>query len=383
MATEKEVIQAQHEQIKKYEALIKEMLAGPKLPGIVTAGPDGGLYRVEAESGGSSFIPLSPEQSGIVLKKGDHIMFTKEAIFKQVPELLEVKKDPPKFTFVDWSEIGGMKSQIEQIRDIVESPFKHAKIYKEFGQTPVKGILLHGAPGVGKTMIAKAIASYILKRLDTPQEDSFIYMKGGEVLSPLVGVAEMKIRETFDACRRHYDKYGVRSVLFIDEAEAILNPRGSRHSSDVDQTIVPAFLAEMDGFSENGPFIILATNYLERIDPAVQREGRIDIKIKLKRPTVDDAVEIFKIYLNKKKLAHGAHDLACHAAKCLYESPEIRRSISGAMIASLVNSAGAAAIKRKIAHTNSKLGILPEDLDLIITNIIEQYESESELSNHV
>ena len=156
-----------------------------------------------------------------------------------------------------------------------------------------------------------------------------------------------------------------RSVIFIDEAEAILPRRGSRFSSDVDTTIVPTFLSEMDGFEENATFIILATNFLSQLDEAVIRPGRIDLAVEISRPTEEDAEDIFDIYLSATKTQEKSRDLAKKAAKAMMESG--RSDISGALVKNLVDKAAAIAIKREVEDKEAKKGITFEDIQTALT----------------
>ena len=149
-------------------------------------------------------------------------------------------------------------------------------------------------------MIAKAIASQIIKASGGDHE-AFQYVKGAELLSKWVGEAEARIANMFRKSRDYSKRTGNRAIIFMDEAEAMLGTRGSRKSSDVDTTIVPTFLAEMDGFDENGPFILLATNLPNALDEAVTREGRIDSKIPVMRPDYDDVIEILYEKYNERR----------------------------------------------------------------------------------
>jgi proteasome-associated ATPase len=214
-------------------------------------------------------------------------------------------------------------------------------------------------------MIAKAIASVFLEGQKL-NKDSFIYLKGGEMLSPYVGVAEQNIKSIFDKARDNFKNNGQKSVIFIDEAEAILPARGSRRSSDVETTIVPTFLSEMDGFEENSTFIILATNYLEQLDPAVIRPGRIDLQIEISRPNYNEILEIADIYFRKVKRASNISTLSSCLADELIKT---NLPISGALIKNIIEKSSINAIKREIAK-EGKEGVSCEDVALAIKSMM-------------
>ena len=220
------------------------------------------------------------------------------------------------------------------------------------------GLLLYGPPGCGKTLIAKAIASTILKEINV-DADAFVYIKGAELLNMYVGATEERIINIFKNCRNYTKKTGKRSIIFIDEAEAILPARGSRQSSDVDKTIVPTFLSELDGFEGDNPFLMLSSNLPDSIDKAVLREGRIDLKIEIARPTESDSVDIFEIHLKKVKLVGEIKDLCVQSAKYLFEK---QKEISGAKIATCVKMATHHAVNRYINDKNSEKGVTFVDI---------------------
>ena len=345
------------EKIEGYEGLLDELMKKRvKKEGKILVGPHKGYYRVQTgieEIIAKSFIGR--------LKGGDSVIIVDGSIIELLPDgLVQIEEESVEFQKIKWSDIGGMKSQIEAIQKKVEYPITHKELFKEFGLQPSKGILLYGPPGCGKTMVAKAIASTLLSNNVTKQ--SFVYIKGGELLSKFVGESEQKIKRIFDAARATFKKTGQRPIIFVDEAEAILPPRGSRVSSDVDTTIVPTFLSEMDGFEGNNPFIILATNFKERIDDAIQRPGRIDLKIYIGRPSQQDCVEIFKIHLSRTKVLGSTTKLANEATDYLFTIEKLVEQVSGALIETIVNLATENAIVRKINDRKVQTGVTIEDI---------------------
>ncbi|GAA4472732.1 proteasome ATPase [Enteractinococcus fodinae] len=205
-------------------------------------------------------------------------------------------EEVPDATFDD---IGGLGKQIEQIRDSVELPFLHPELYYEHNLEPPKGILLYGPPGTGKTLIAKAVAQSLAERADGVDHSYFLNIKGPELLNKYVGETERHIRTIFSRARdMASDGYPV--VIFFDEMESLFRTRGSGTSSDVETTIVPQLLAEIDGVEALQNVIVIgASNREDMIDPAILRPGRLDVKIRVDRPDATGAEEIFGIYLTK------------------------------------------------------------------------------------
>lgn len=358
MSKGNEAIEALEARIAEYEAILQEALGSAHHIAKVKSGPhteDGKKYYRVASSGGSEMMVIS--SFGEEIPKDSEVVVTDTVISRILPKKLATIKEVPEFQRIDWGEVGGLRSQIDEIRKHIEGPLTYGKLFKEFGIQPSKGALLYGPPGCGKTLISRVIASKIIDP-KKGNEDSFVYIKGPEILSPYVGATESKIRKIFDDCRKNSKKSGSRSVIFIDEAEALLSRRGSGISSDVNRTIVPQFLSEMDGFDEDSPFVLLSTNIPEMLDPAIIREGRIDIKIEIKRPTQEDAEEIFGIHLKKVKLSDKIEDLCKSGAGHLYTKGH---PISGSMIKTIVNVSAQNALYRHIENKGKK-GIILEDL---------------------
>lgn len=353
------------ERLEEYEQFLKKVMEGPFLSGTLSSEANSGMFRVYLDEGKEIILAFHPEVEKNTLKKGARVLCNQHMIIQVLPSELEKAQEEVNFDFIDWAQIAGVKSQVSQIQEAVNAPIMYGKFYKEYGLTPCKGILLYGPPGCGKTLIAKAIASAFLKGKKL-SKDSFIYMKGGEMLSPYVGAAENNIKSVFVRARKNYAKNGTKSVIFIDEAEALLPARGSRRSSDVDTTIVPTFLSEMDGFEDNSTFIILATNYPNQLDSAVIRPGRIDLKIEIGRPNKEDAIDIFNLYLSKTKCNKRICDLSLSAAEHLFNS-EKASSVSGALIKSIVDKACLCAIRRAVKGTNN--GVTEEDIIVAINDL--------------
>jgi proteasome-associated ATPase len=215
---------------------------------------------------------------------------------------------------IQYEDIGGLADQIDAIRDAVELPFLHPDLFAEHQLKPPKGILLYGPPGCGKTLIAKAVANSLAKKVAerTGREEGksyFLNIKGPELLNKYVGETERHIRLVFQRAREKASE-GTPVIVFFDEMDSLFRTRGSGVSSDVENTIVPQLLSEIDGVeSLENVIVIGASNREDMIDPAILRPGRLDVKIKIERPDAEAARDIFSKYLVSSLPLH-AEDLA-------------------------------------------------------------------------
>jgi proteasome-associated ATPase len=239
-----------------------------------------------------------------VLRGGDALLLEPRSgyVYERIPkaevEELVLEEVPD----ISYHDIGGLGPQIEQIRDAVELPYLHADLFKEHELRPPKGVLLYGPPGCGKTLIAKAVANSLAKkvaeRTGTEQGKSFfLNIKGPELLNKYVGETERHIRLVFQRAREKASE-GMPVIVFFDEMDSIFRTRGSGVSSDVENTIVPQLLSEIDGVEGLENVIVIgASNREDMIDPAILRPGRLDVKIKIERPDAEAARDIFSKYL--------------------------------------------------------------------------------------
>jgi proteasome-associated ATPase len=280
---------------------------------------------------------------------------------------------------VPWESVGGCEEAKDALVDLVELPFAHPEVYKFYNKQIPKGGLLYGPPGCGKTLLGKASYTSLAKRFGKKAMASgWIYVKGPELLNMWLGNTEENIRELFHRGRKHYRDTGFPAVMFIDEAEAILGVRGAHVGSDFERTAVPMFLSEMDGLEASHVIVLLATNRPEMLDPAVIRHGRCDRHIKVPRPNVNTAAEIFKIHLRGVPLFDTDADTVAAVTTAelfskqfvLYRILEtislnghkhqkqhtfcLKDAINGAMIAGVVEQAVSDALKRDLARGSKK-----------------------------
>ena len=242
----------------------------------------------------------------MTLRGGDSLLLEPRSgyVYERIPkaEVEElILEEVPDITY---AEIGGLAAQIEQIRDAIELPYLHADLFKEHQLRPPKGVLLYGPPGCGKTLIAKAVANSLAKKVaartaeqEREGKSFFLNIKGPELLNKYVGETERHIRLVFQRAREKASE-GMPVIVFFDEMDSIFRTRGSGVSSDVENTIVPQLLSEIDGVEGLENVIVIgASNREDMIDPAILRPGRLDVKIKIERPDAEAARDIFSKYV--------------------------------------------------------------------------------------
>ena len=293
--------------------MLKELLADGERALVISHADEERIVRLAA--------PLLDQ----VLRAGDSLLleprsgYAYERIPKAEVEELILEEVPD----IAYTDIGGLMTQIEQIRDAIELPYLHADLFREHQLRPPKGVLLYGPPGCGKTLIAKAVANSLAKQVQAkaaaavgaalPAEGKsfFLNIKGPELLNKYVGETERHIRLVFQRAREKASE-GMPVIVFFDEMDSIFRTRGSGVSSDVENTIVPQLLSEIDGVEGLENVIVIgASNREDMIDPAILRPGRLDVKIKIERPDAEAAKDIFSKYVLKDLPLHP-DDLAEH-----------------------------------------------------------------------
>lgn len=281
---------------------------------------------------------------------------------------------------VTWDDIGGLEHAKADMIEAVEMPHKHKELFQHYGKRPIKGIMLAGPPGCGKTMLGKAAANSLATIYGKDKSRTgFLYVKGPEILNMYVGSSEETIRDMFWDARRHHEEYGYPAIIFIDEADAVMAKRGGNHGG-IGGTIVPMFLTEMDGIESSSAIVIIATNRPDILDPAIVRDGRIDRKITVSRPKIDNATSILYMALKKFPVSpeYDLKVLAEDTAKEIYADDRfvkgdtrLRDIVNGAMLAGCIDLAVSAAVKRDIAN-NTTTGLVAEDLLAAIDRITHQ-----------
>jgi proteasome-associated ATPase len=348
------------------------------------------------------------------LRAGDHLLMEGRSglLLEKLPrpevEELVLEEVPD----VSYDDVGGLDDQIEMIKDAVELPYLYGDLFREHELQPPKGILLYGPPGCGKTLIAKAVANSLAKRVaektgNTQAKSYFLNIKGPELLNKYVGETERQIRLIFQRAREKSEE-GNPVIVFFDEMDSLFRTRGSGISSDIESTIVPQLLAEIDGVELLKNVIVIgASNREDLIDPAILRPGRLDVKIKIERPDMESAKQIFGQYLTTKlpiadtELKHAGGDPDDAVKRMIDTGVESMFSIddenkflevtyqngdketlffkdfaSGAMIENIVRRAKKLSIKRTIA--GEERGISTDDL---LESIKQEFREHEDLPN--
>jgi proteasome-associated ATPase len=347
---------------------------------------------------------------GTTVRAGDPVLYdtrsgvATELLPREEVEELVLEEIPD----IGYEDIGGLEGQIEAIRDAVELPFLYAELFQEPELEAPKGVLLYGPPGCGKTLIAKAVAKSLADKVRerTGRDDArsyFLNVKGPELLNKYVGETERQIREIFQRAKERSEE-GLPVIVFFDEMDSIFRTRGTGISSDVESTIVPQLLSELDGVETLKNVIVIgASNREDLIDPAILRPGRLDVKIKIERPNADQAKDVMSKYLHPSVPIHpddvgrNGGDIQVAVSRMIertveqmYEPSERNRFLevtyasgdkeilyfkdfnSGAMIENIVRRAKKEAIKRFLS-TGEK-GIKIDDLLMAIRDEFKENE---------
>ena len=375
--------------------------------------PDGLRAFVVGRADEEKVVELAEHLVGSGVRAGDSMLLDTRSsvLIEKLPkaevEELVLEEVPD----VSYDDIGGLDNQIETIVDAVELPFLHADLFAEHQLPAPKGILLYGPPGCGKTLIAKAVANSLAKKVaelsgDDEARSFFLNIKGPELLNKYVGETERQIRLIFQRAREKSDE-GWPVIIFFDEMESLFRTRGSGISSDIESTIVPQLLAEIDGVETLKNVIVIgASNREDLIDPAILRPGRLDVKIKIERPDSESARSIFANYLTKDLPIHEEEIRANvelesalvamidRAVDFMYRTDDDTRFLevtyqngdkevlyfkdfaSGAMIENIVRRAKKLAIKRFL--DSGEKGIVTDDL---LVSVTQEYKEHEDLPN--
>lgn len=368
----KEIIEKQNETLERIakDALVLHTVNRVSKCGKYTYVEKNGMeLRIEAPEGleRGHEVLLHPKTMQIVESLG-------------YPPLEASRFSPSKVPSITWDDIGGLQQAKADMIEAIEMPHKYKELFTQYKKRPVKGILLSGAPGCGKTMLGKAAANALARIYgEESARTGFLYVKAPEILNRYVGQTETTIRDLFIDANRHYEEHRYPAIIFIDEADAVLATRGSRNIG-IGNTIVPAFLTEMDGLEGSTAIVILATNRPDILDPAIIREGRVDRKVHVDRPDFENAKIIARLNLEKFPIdaAYDIDNLAEGMATELFSSTRhvndrkrLRDIISGALIATCVDLAVSSAIHRDVL-TGECSGVGPDDVLAAVQRIQDQ-----------
>jgi ATP-dependent 26S proteasome regulatory subunit len=338
---------------------------GVKVAEVIQVPPCGKIATVERISGEffeylDGGLPRAARMGSMKLEAQDRVLLDSfgDIGLRKLERLKSKVHSKP--TGVTWDDVGGLADVKRELREAIEDPVQHKDLYKQFGHVAPKGILLSGFPGCGKTLVAKACATALAAVHGRKAEGAFIYAKGPEILNKFVGESEAHVRLFFETARRHFQEYGFPAILFLDEADALLGKRGATRWEGMERTIVPQFLAEMDGLDDTGALVLVATNRPDQLDDAFLRDGRIDRRVHVPRPNREEAEDILNVHLRKKP--GEALALARLGAELVFSEERLVQKVSGALLGGLVHRSAQIAIRRLKDNERGPRKLTEEDL---------------------